>query len=257
MSSVNNLNNMTIRDDFKDYWDGNGLLAPNTVGPGTLIGSGNGVMYASEFYIMLKKLNILTNQDLSDYVSKISQCIDKDLLNRAPVGQDKDQEGPDDYYGVLNCCKQLGITSIPRQFLWAVIKYKGALNNTNPGQWSWRSFLIRQPQLLASMIAASFPSYSNPLHICIRFIAAPLFLISAIILATSCIGVEIGDTDSRRLSWHLWQCTQGISPLCWLAGRLWLNRLYADYGPEPMRKVAGIYYQPHPDNPYSKWWITE
>jgi hypothetical protein len=249
---------MGLREDFQSYFDGNGLIAPNPVPQGTLKGSDNGPMYTSEYYIMLKKSGLLTDKDIQDFQSKIGQCIDiEDLLNRVPVDQLDGLEGPDDYYGVLDGCKQLGNTKIPRQFLWAVIKNKGALNNVSPGVWSWQSFLIRQPQLLTSMIAAAFPSFINPLHLLIRFLSLPLFLIAAVAIAVSCWGSPTSDTDSRRLSWHLWQCVGKVSLLCWLASKVWLWRLYSDYGSNGMKAVASIYYHPQPTNPFSTYWITK
>jgi hypothetical protein len=251
---------MAIKDDFIGYFDGNGLLSPN---PGVWTpgqkSSDNGVCFTSEYYIILKKNGQLTDQDKLDYQQKIGQCIDQQgMLNRVPIGQDDGLEAPDDYYGVLDGCMQLGNTKIPRQFLKALILNLGFLNNVNPGTlWVWPSFLARQLQLVTGIVAASFPSWKNPLHILARIFCWPLFVFSAAIIATSCIGSELSNTDGRRLSWHLWQTLKPVSFLCWLAGKVWLRRLYGDYGPRGMRTIASIYYKPHPVNPYSTWWITE
>lgn len=248
---------MALRDDFKSYFDGNGLLSSSPVTLGTISASDNGPMFLAEYEVMLQKSGLLTDQDRAYFTDRVSACLNQGLLCRRPVNQNQRQEGPDDYVAVLNACKQLEITSIPRQFLWSVFKYKGALNNVSPGTWSWSSFLIRQPQLLAAMIAASFPSYSNPLHFFSRFIAAPLFLIAAVSLAISCIGEDTGSTDPRRLSWHLWQSTKGVSLMCWFAGLIWLRRLKKDYPGTEMNGVAAIYYYPQGNNPYQKYWITD
>lgn len=248
---------MALRDDFQVYFDGNGLLSSSPVSPDTVSASDNGPMFLSEYEVILQKSGLSTDQDKTYFTDTISNCLNQGLLCRRPPNQNQRQEGPDDYYAVLNACKQLGITSIPRQFLWDVFKYKGALNNVSPGTWSWSSFLIRQPQLLACMVAAAFPSYRNPLHICSRLIAAPLFLIAAVSLAISCIGDDTGSTDPRRLSWHVWQCTKGVSLMCWFAGLIWKRRLYKDYGSTGMQSVASIYYYPQGNNPYQKYWVTE
>src|ERR1700676_3254722 len=240
-----------MKNDFASYFDGNGLLAPNPCPPGTIKGSGNGTMYISEYYIMLQKSGQLTAQDKLDYTQKINSCIDPNgLLNRTPIGQNDGQEGPDNYYGVLNGCKQLGNTEIPRKFLKAVIKYKGALNNVNPGTWTFQSFLIRQPQLLACMVASAFPNFKNPLHILVRMLFLPFFVYSAIAIAVACMFQDISNTDSRRLAWHLWQNMKGVSLLCRIVGKIWLRRLYKEY-PNGMRDVASVYYKPSPLNPYS------
>lgn len=248
---------MSIKGDFFGYFDLNGLCSPEPCPPGTIKASDNGTCYTSEYYIMLQKSGQLADQDKLEYAQKIGSCIDSNgLLNRVPVPQSDGQEGPDNYYGVLNGCKQLQNVYIPRKFLKAVFKYFGALNNVNPGTWTSQSFLIRQPQLLACMVASAFPSFKNPLHVIIRMLCLPLFLISSVIIAVSCMFQDTSNTDSRRLGWHLWQNLKGVSLSCWIAGRIWRRRLYKEYTND-MRDVAGVYYKPSPVNPYSKNWITD
>lgn len=244
---------MALRDEIVPYVDGNGLVAPGLMGPNPGRGSDNGPMYTSEYYVMLYMLFQMNAQDILDFESKIGQCVDSNgLLNRAPA--DSDQEGPDDYYGVLNGCKTLGNTDIPRKFLKAVVKYLGFLNNNQPGKKTLSSFLVRQPQLLACMVAAAFPSWKNPLHFICRLLAFPFFLVAAVSVAISCIGVQTGDTDSRRLSWHVQNTTKGVSLMCWLASKIWLRRLYKDYS-NGMQGVAAIYY--HDNHPFQRYWVTE
>lgn len=246
---------MTIKSDFAPYVDGNNLLAPGPVSPGTLKGSDNGVMFTSEYFIMLKKQGYLTDADAADYAARINACINpQGMLCRVPMGQDDGQEQVDDYYGVTNGCIELGNTAIPRKFLKAIFKYFGVLNNENPGSFSWSAFLIRQLQLLCAVINSSFPSMKNPLHYLIRLSAFPLYLISAVIITFSSMD-ELTDTDSRRLAWHVGNNLSKTSLLNWLAFRVWKNRLYKDY-PDGMKGVAEIYYQPSGKNPYSDWWIT-
>jgi hypothetical protein len=224
---------MSIRDDFQPYWDGNGLLAPNPVPLGTIRGSDNGIMFSSEFYIMLKKSGFLTKQDLDNYITKIQSCVGQDReLHRAPGDISPDEV--DDYYAVYAGMKILGL----RPFFKLPLR------------------LWRQPQLAAAMISAKFPSLISPFHHIVRLIAFPLYFVACVTLLISCWNAPTSDTDARRLSWHLWQATKGASLMCWFAGRVWLRRLYKTY-PNGMKDVAAIYYQPHPNNPYSKYWITE
>lgn len=225
---------MSVRDDFLEYWDGNGLVAPNPVPAGTKQGSDNSPMFTSEYYIMLKKNNQIIFQDLRMYPILIKSCIGLDNeLHRAPNELDQ-PDTVDDYYGVYSGMKNLHLKPT----------FKLPLR------------LWRQPQLAAAMISAKFPSFINPVDFCIRLVAMPLFLIAAITLLISCINTPIDNTDARRLSWHLWQATKSTSLMCYLAGKVWLKRLYKDY-PNGMKGVAAIYYKPSPDNPYSKWWITD
>lgn len=252
---------MSVRDSFNNYTDGNWL---NTPEPGVWSrkhpGSDNGPMFTSEVYIVLKKNGELNFQDKIDYNLRIGQCIDKNgLLNRVPIGQQDGLESVDDHYGVLNGCYELGNTSIPRKILKATIKYLGFLNNVNPGKRTWQSFLVRQPQLVAAMVAASFPSLKNPLHWLARLIAFPFFIAAAISIAISCINTPTDQADPRRLAWHLQNNCKKVSFLCRIASKIWMKRLRKDYGIPMMSAVAAIYYEPKgiDQNPYSKYWITD
>lgn len=243
---------MSIREDFASYVDGNKLLAPNPIPAGTVRGSDNGVMYTSEYFMMLKMWDELTDEDVADYENRVTACISSGMLNRAP--NDLDQEGPDDYYGALNGCMELGITCIPRKLLWSMCKRLGFMNNTG-GKVTWSAFLARQPQLVCAMVSSAFPSKKNPLHWLVRVAALPLYVYTALVLLVSCLGVPVTDTDSRRLAWHLGNNVCKVSLLCKLAYKVWLSRLKRDYSDE-MRGVAAIYYKPEGDNPYSRWWVT-
>jgi hypothetical protein len=247
---------MTIKSDFQPYIDGNNLLAPEPVSPGTVGGSDNGPMYTSEYFIMLKKHGYATQNDIDDFAARINSCITpKGALCRVPVGQNDGQEQVDDYYGTLNGCMELGITSIPRIFLKCMIKNFGCLNNEDPGMWTGDSFMFRQPQLVCAMISAAFPSMKNPMHYMIRLAAFPLYTYSMMVLLFSCLGTPTNQADPRRLAWHLGNNVSKVSILNWFAFRIWKNRLYEDF-PSGMGGVAEIYYQPHPKNPYSDWWVT-
>ena len=247
---------MSIRDEIQPYRDQNGLIAPNIVPPGTLVGSDNGSMFTSEYYIILKKSAQLIYPDYADFDRIINRCINpQGMLCRIPIGQNDGQEGPDDYYGVLDGCKALKNTSIPRKLLKGIIKNLGFMDNVNPGSHSnWSSFMPRQPQMMASMISAAFPSWLNPLHILIRTLCFPLYIVAAGTIFISCVGTPPGDTDSRRLSWHLIQTVVPTSLMCKIASLFWYHRLYSVYGITGMRAVAKIYYQPN--HPFAKYWVT-
>jgi hypothetical protein len=244
-----------IRLDFKEYFDGNAMLtpAPCTPIPGKFGCDNN--MFTSEYYIFLKKNGQLTDQDKLDYATKMNACISNNLLSRVPIGQNDGQEGPDDLVAIANGCRELGNTAIPRTLLWGMIRYLGFLNNVNPGTFTEDSFLARQPQLIAAMINAAFPSMWNPLHYLVRHWAFFFYLVAAVTIFISCINDPTSDTDGRRLSWHLMNNMKKNSLMCWIASYFWTKRLYKDY-PKGMSDVAAIYYHPQPDNPYAKYWIT-
>jgi hypothetical protein len=171
------------------------------------------------------------------------------------VGQSDGLEQVDDYYGVTNGCMEMGNTGIPRGFLKCLFKYFGDFNNVSPGSFNWTAYTARQLQLVAAMTSAAFPSMTNPLHYLVRLAFLPCYIVSAVVLLTSCIDTATGDTDSRRLAWHLGNNVSKVSLLNKLAYHVWLNRLKSDY-PNEMQDVASIYYQPNGNNPYQKWWIT-
>lgn len=244
---------MGIKQDFAPYRDGNGLMAPNpTTGQR---GSDNGPMFTSEYVIMLKRNNCLDSNDIEDYNDRMEACLNlDDMLCRAP-GAYTEQEGPDDYYGVMNGCHEMGNTGVPRKILWSLIKHFGFLNNEELGKLDGKSFMLRQPQMVYAMMCAAFPSLWNPIHHAVRLLALPLSLVSALVLATSCVFADKSDTDARRLAWHLGNNVSQVSLLNWLAWKVWLARLGRDY-PGEMKDVAAMYYQPNGLNPYSKWWVT-
>lgn len=247
---------MDIRVDFYSYFDQNGLLAPGPVSPDTLSASDNGCSFLSEYTIMLSKHGLLTDEDRAYFESHINRCIDQNMLNRVPVGQNDHQEGPDDYVAVLNACRELEITNIPRTLLWGMIKHFGFMNNDKPGTLTQESFLARQPQIIAAMVNASFPSMWNPFHYLLRHFAFFFYFVAAVSIFVSCINAPTSDTDARRLAWHLQNNLKKNSLMCWIASYFWMKRLAKDYPETLMAGVARIYYQPQGDNPYAKYWVT-
>jgi len=245
---------MSIREEIPPYIDGNNLVAPNPVPPNTIVGSDNGTCFTSEYYVMLKKMGQLLGSDYTTFDKIISSCINNEgMLCRVPRGQTASQEEVDDYYGVMNGCMQMGNTSIPRQILMSLIKNMGFMDTVNPGSHSnWATFMPRQPQLMAAVVAASFPTW-NPIHILIRLLCFPLFLVAAVTLAVSCVNTPIDQADPRRLSWHLLQTVCGVSLMCKLASFLWYKRLAKDYKGAGMKGVAYVYYS-H-DHPFIKYWV--
>lgn len=237
-----------LKIEIKPYIDENSMVAPNLVEPGVRRGSDNGPMFTSEFAIMLKRLGEANDMDERLFYIIIGDCIDEDgLLYRAPVPTDLDQEGPDDYYGVLAYCTEYGQTDIPRRMLSAVRKYWGFLNNNQPGKKTWASLLVRQFQLVAAMAAAAYPK-----NFFMRALFFPFFVWAALVIGFSCMGTPIENTDPRRLSWLLIQATKP-SLMCRMASWFWYKRLYRDYGPEGMKAVAKIYYRDN--HPFQRYWV--
>lgn len=246
---------MSLREQIAPYGDHYGLISSAPVAPGVLIASGNGVLYTSEYYIMLARSAKVQLEDSSQMMRILGACIDNNgLLHRQPVAvPTSNTEAPDDYYGILAACSTWGWTSPAKGFLRALWRYKGCLNDVSPGTWTSQSFLARQPQLVAAMIAAAYPGKTLKERL-IRLAAFPLFCYAALVIATSCIRADKSDTDARFLAWLLIQSVSPVSFLCNLASKVWFRRLYATYGWElGMKAVCSLYFSP--GHPFNIYWI--
>lgn len=217
-----------IRQEIIPYTDGNDLVAPGVVPPGTVRASDNGPLFTSEYFIILAKSGLLTDVDKQDYFTRIKHCIGPDnQLHRSPG--DTTEDAPDDHYGVISGHVTLGLTP---EFILPLS-------------------LWRQPQLLFAFICAKYP---------LMRLAFPIWLLlslySAIVIATSCINAGYDDFDSRRGCWHLIQATQNNSLLCKLASLIWFHRLTGEYGSGGMGLASCSYFLPADTHPLSKYWIT-
>jgi len=215
---------MNIKSDFQPFIDGNGLLAPRPITPGTLRGSDNGTMFTSEYYIMLHRNEGLTDEDITRYAQLISSCIGTDhCLHRAPG--DPSPDVIDNHIGVLAGYAEFDI-AVNFHLVFPMWRY---------------------PQLVyAYLLARGVPS----------FLMFPFAIYNALVIGTSCIGSPISDTDSRRLNWLQWQATKRKSWIANLSGKFWHWRQTKIYGtPEVMKAVAAQYYLPSYSNPYATYWI--
>lgn len=223
--------------DISAYVDGNGLLAPRKVLPGEIQASDNGPMFSSEWAIIEHRNLLNETRYKASWGWRISRCMYAGLLFRTPDPLNKSQTGPDDYYGVLAASKELGYPLFANRMLKALIAGRGCLNNEVINKWSWKSFLIRQPQLLAAMFSAA--GYRT-------ILLGPLYIIAAVVIATSCMFTPATkeNANPRRLAWLLIQAVVCDSYVCFLAAKIWYKRLNKQYGvPNAMYKVAEDYYE--------------
>ncbi len=237
----------TLRSEIEaNYLDMYYLVAPQPAVIPKQRSSDNGCLFSSEYYIQLIKNNELLSDDKEHYEALIRSCmIAPGLVSRVPG--DDGQGPPDDAYGIAAACSQFGITSIPNEVVNYGLKHFGSFNNKEPGKWTTSSFLWRQLPLVASQFAAARRGRYNPFVWCLNAIAA-------IVIATSCIGVDPGKTDKRKLSYLLIQAMTPVSVLCRLASILWKRRAVKDYGPEFMKAIYGIYFgNEHPLAKYAKY----
>lgn len=237
---------MSLKQDIAPYIDTNGL-----VGPAKGQGSNNGVMYSSEFIIMLLRNKEATDKDIIDYLTLIKRCMKQPgLLMRNPENAGG-QEGPDDYYALAAAIDEineknyssLNARSLAYSICLYAIKHLGCLNNEFPNTFQWSAFLVRQPQLDAAMFWAA----GLPVGPFLRFYTAISILFAA-------KAKPITDCDPRRLSWLVVQIASRHSWICKTASKVWYRRLYKDY-PNGMRGVAALYYEA--GHPFSNYWIDK
>lgn len=236
-----------LRDEIKSYLDGNNMVCPNIPAPDQMRGSDNGLLFTSQYYILLKLRFESYENDSTWWAGVIEKCsVKPGLLSRAP--NDPDQEGPDDYYGVICASKVLNRPDVAESIYRFGMKHVGVFNNENPGKFSWSALLWRQPQLLfATLVAANRWKWY-------KFYMWPLAFWTALVILTSCINVEKNRTDERILSWLLIKTVSEDSFLCRLASKVWYNRLYQDYGSAGMKEVANIYFQM--GHPFVRYWVN-
>lgn len=205
---------MSLSDEIQPYIDSFDLVSPGRISGDTLRGSDNGPLFTSQ-YIILCHLN-------SEYVDTvqvvaIQKCIDSNsYLHRDPT--DSNPDAPDDHYGVLSCT-----------------------NFTNSGGFMKVKLPLTcyQPALLYLQGLMNYPRITK------------LFsLLIAIIIATSNLWEEKGNTSNKLLTWTLIKGVQEKSYLCRIAGKIWTHRMRKIYG--STQEVAKIYFGA--DHPFVKYW---
>lgn len=213
---------MSIRAEIEPFLTIDGYVCPNKVPPFVIVGCDNQNMFTSEYYIMLNRNQDLVITDISDFLYLVNRSMDSSKeLQRYPGGWVGTEI--DDYLGVLAACNEFHI----RPFFKLPIR------------------LWRFPQLVyAYLMGKGVPSY----------LVLPLSIYNGIILATACINKDPKDSDSRRLTWHLWQATKQHSFLSAICGAFWHWRQKKVYKTEEvMKEVAKIYYRDN--HPFQRYWV--
>lgn len=239
---------MSLRREIRPYTDRNGLVTPGLYDGQHDRGSDNGVCFTSEYYILLADNQQIQPGDKEEYTRLINSCsVRPGLIARAP-GVNQGGPPPDDLYAVAAASRVLDLPEIAK----AVCDYGDAnrwiFNADRPGNPHWyeegkdfEAWLGRQPALVCALRAAAGQKLNFA-----------LVIITAALIATSCVSDKKDHTDPRRLSYLLVRAVQGKHWLLDLACKVWWNRLKKDYGEEGMRAVALIYYQN--EHPFRRYW---
>jgi len=206
---------MSLREEIIPYMDGNGLVAPHRVPPGTLRASDNGPLYTAQYLILYYR-----DQHANDpyLFNNMMSCVDSDrYLHRAP--DDTTYGNPDNHYGALSALNVIGFPSPMR----LPIK-------------CWHPALLYLQH-----------SLHRDFHcILLTLLLAPLV---AIIIALSNMSEGITETSNKMLTWTLIQGTQR-SFLCRLAGRIWYYRMRKEYDGD-IAWIPRIYFEK--DHPFVKY----
>ncbi len=204
---------MSLKDEIIPYLQSTGLVS-NIVSTRQARTTDNGPLFTSELYILLALRSELKPViDRFNYYSLIRTCIGTDgELHRAPGDNSPDET--DNHHGAYAAHIVLGLRP----------------------QFKLPFRLWRQPQLIA---LAAIGTKSVP----IRIIGTPFIVYAALVIATSCIGVDASDSTSRILAWLLIKGTES-SVLCRLASILWKRRLMATYD-NGMQTVFQIFFGVH------------
>jgi len=131
---------MTIRDDI--VFDKNGFVTPADI---TQPESDNGVLFTSEYYVLLDKLGLLTPGDRLDFIGKMTGISRDGNITRRE--RDTGQEGPDDYIGL---CTASSILNLP--FSELIYRYGSKnwwiYNTASPGKFTFEAWFGRQLGLI-------------------------------------------------------------------------------------------------------------
>ncbi len=238
---------MSLREEIRPYVDGNGLVNCSLNHGDGKRGSDNGVCFTSEYYDLLADNGESTRFDVEEFRQTINRCsVLPGLVARAP-GEKQGGPPPDDLYAIAAASRTLGCADVAE----AIVKYGestnwvfNADNPGNPHQYGnndYEGWLGRQPALICALKSAAN-----------RELPGWLKIVTAIVIATSNMYDELGNTNVRRIAYALVKSVEGQKGILAWASKVWWNRLRRDYGDEGMRAVAKIYYQDN--HPFMRYW---
>lgn len=216
------------RGEIHGFTDQSGLVSP-WLCSNSVSGSNNGILYTALWMFCLKRAGGLNEEDCQKWRQTMRSCqVRPGLLKRSPINS-TDVEGNDDYIGYLAGCKLTGSGDYAREYLEYGRTNAGCYNNVNPDHWTFRSFLWREPQLIAH---AYYAVGEKPSVIC--------YIAWVISMIASCRNSTPMDADARLLSWLLYKNWDKKGTFARRAVYGWLKRLRRDYPNGKMRAVAEI-----------------
>lgn len=185
---------MTV-EYFNKYLDSNNLLSNKS----PAVVTHNGLMFTAHYvYWLVKTSPPGTTEEIGKIASAYEACfVPNGGFNRCPEGWTKGfLNQNDDYYGLAMVSKIIK-ENYSERCLKIMRNNWGCLNNINPGVFSFKSFLARHPQLVATlqMSAGEKPSLWA-LCVWIPWLFASIF----------------GPRDSRVKAWMSSHACYGTDP---------------------------------------------
>lgn len=237
-----------MRKDFAVYTDSVGLLS-NIPNP-PLNSTGNGLLYTSFYYMTLYLWGVLTEDDKNQFVSVVQSCR-KDsingLYNRSP--QKTDQEGPDDYLGIVaaSCKNALNVPLADQVYQYGLstgtAPFNWIYNNETPGVFTMDAWFGRQLQLPA--IFSLGAGVQPPLW-------RKLWMIGAIQLGGTS---NPQDNNGVILSWCSCATMDPADTMLKDYALYWIGQVLKNY-PNGMKEVWSTYFN-NPSHPLAVWSVTE
>lgn len=238
---------MSLREEITPYRDEDFLVHPWILDREETNKSGNGVFYTSEYYTLLKLNNDLTDADSRMFEFIMQRCqVEPGLYKRSPTHTD--QEGADDYYGLLMGAYFTGNHKLAEEVIEYGNNHYWIINNTNPGSFfhpdgrlNVSAWFFRYPALIAHAYWAA--NKTPPLI---------LYLLWCIIVGVSCRKGREHGTDPFRVTWALVKTNNGRGWLARFVSKLFYKRLAKFFPNGGMNEVASLYYRDN--HPFSRYW---
>ena len=154
------------REEFQEYIDRYTDKFGFITGSKEKKNSQNGVLFTAELMLLLKQKGWLTKEDKELYSKHVRKCFINEMLYRAPNRLDE-QESVDNHLGLalgaMLCDKSLAAqilewgrtNKVTKKIGPIPIKVPYVFNNLEPGKWSDKAWIGRQPQVIGALKLAA------------------------------------------------------------------------------------------------------
>lgn len=207
-----------MQNHWTKYLDPNGLVS--TISPGVI--THNGIMFTAPYIWWLVTTKPDGYEAELERIKKVfEECwVHNGGFNRAPAGWTKSHLNQNDDYMAIGWIDKMLGTNYSARSLNVARNNRGCLNNTNPGVFSWKSWLFRMPHLKTHL---QFAAKETPDPIGISL------WIAYMLYSTT----KLDKRDSRIKAFMAAKVAEGFSPVTDLAIKAWraaFRKKYSGYG---------------------------